>query len=416
LKDLVTTESTLQYFRVNHPVIIQTDASTVGLGAMLMQQGKPVCYASRSLTTSEKNYAPIELELLAIVYAMQKFDQYVFGNLDVTVHTDHQPLETIMKKSLLKAPKRLQSMLLALQRYPMKVVYKPGVEQVTADMLSRSPTDKAVSGLVDEQIFVVNQIQSFLSDMDHANPRQDLPVSEETYQMIQQETKADLELQILMELILNGWPRKLADVAEQAKPYFTYKDELAVMDGIIYRGHRLVVPTGSRTEILNKLHSSHQGTAATIRRARAAVFWPNMSSDIQQHTERCVTCAMDAPMQQKETLNSHDIPGKLWSKVGLDILTYKAKDYLILVDYLSDFFECERLSDLQPNAVIKACKKTFARYGIPNCIQSDNGPQFVSREFEKFSREWGFMHTTSSPGHQQSNGKAEAAVKIIKKS
>ena len=71
-----------------------------------MQDEKPVCYASRSLTDSEKNYAPIELELLAIVYAMQKFDQYVFGCKDLTVHTDHEPL---------KAPKRLQSMLLALQ-------------------------------------------------------------------------------------------------------------------------------------------------------------------------------------------------------------------------------------------------------------------------------------------------------------
>ena len=157
LKELATAEATLQYFQTNEPLIVQTDASTVGLGAVLLQHGKPVSYVSRSLTSSEQNYAPIELELLAIVHALQKFDQYVFGNPDVTIHTDHQPLESIMKKPLLKAPKRLQSMMLALQRYPIKVVYKPGVEQVTADLLSRSPTGKAVQGIRDEQIFQINQ-------------------------------------------------------------------------------------------------------------------------------------------------------------------------------------------------------------------------------------------------------------------
>lgn len=97
-------------------MIVQTDASSKGLEAMLIQDDKPVCYASRSLSESEKLYAPIELELLAIVFGMQKLNQYVFGNPNVTVHTDHGPLEPIFQKPLHKAPKRLQSMLLARQR------------------------------------------------------------------------------------------------------------------------------------------------------------------------------------------------------------------------------------------------------------------------------------------------------------
>ena len=195
LKEMVSAESTLQFYTMNEPVTVQTDASTVGLGAVLIQRNRPVCYALHSLTDSERNYALIELELLAIVFAMQRFDQYVFGNKNVTVHTDHQPLESIMKKSLLKAPKRLQSMMLALQRYPMTVTYKPGTEQVTADMLSRSPTDKAEKGVKDEQIFQVKQLQSFLSDLAISGPRQDLPVSENTYMMIRNDTKTDGEMQ-----------------------------------------------------------------------------------------------------------------------------------------------------------------------------------------------------------------------------
>ena len=123
MKTLITKSKSLKYFQVNQPVLVQTDASSEGLGAVLIQDNQLVSYTSRSLTDSEKRYAPIELELLAIVFGMQKFDQYVFGNQDVTVHTDHRPLETIFLKPLHAAPKRLQSMLLALQRYPMKIVY-----------------------------------------------------------------------------------------------------------------------------------------------------------------------------------------------------------------------------------------------------------------------------------------------------
>lgn len=412
LKELLTHEKTLKYFRVNYPIVVQTDASTGGLGAVLMQDGKPVCYASRSLTDSEQNYAPIELELLAIVYAMQKFDQYVFGCKDLTVHTDHEPLEPILKKSLLKAPKRLQSMLLALQRYPMSVKYRPGPLQVTADMLSRSPVDKSSPGVNEEQIF---QIQSFLSDLSISQPRLDLPVSESTYKSIQANTRDDDELKLIGQLIMDGWPLKASDLPEIARCYHSFRDELAVLDGILYKGPRIIVPKASRLDILKKLHVSHQGTAATLRRARGVVFWPQMSEDIRVYTEKCVKCAMDSPAQQKETLQNHDIPNKPWSKVGMDLLTYHNKHYLVIVDYFSDFFECEPITNLSSAGVIKVCKRTFARYGIPDVVQSDNGPQFASSDFTIFGQKWGFQHTTSSPGHQQSNGKAEAAVKIIKR-
>ena len=415
IKKLITATGALKYFDINKPVVVQTDASTDGLGAVLLQDNCPVGYGSRSLTQSEKNYAPIELELLAIVYGMQKFDQYVFGNPSVTVHTDHRPLEPIFQKPLNKAPKRLQSMLLALQRYPMEVVYKPGKEQVTADMLSRAPVEVAKDGAPGEQIFIVNQLKSFMSDLSPISMKRDLPVSEQTYNLIQQETRKDPTLNRLQAMILSGWPSKPDCVPEEIKVYHSFKDELAVLDGIVYRGSRLVVPKAARPEILRKLHCSHQGTIATIRRARSAVYWPKIAEDIREKTERCVACAVDSPAQQKETIKHHDIPGQPWIKVGMDILTHKNKDYLLLVDYYSDFFECEPLSGLQSRNVIKLCKKTFSRYGIPHQLHSDNGSQFTSAEFATFCKEWGFQHTTSSPGHQQSNGKAESAVKIIKR-
>jgi len=86
IKKLITKTSSLKYFNMNQPVVVQTDASLEGLRAVLLQEGQPVSYGSRSLTDNEKNYALIELGLLARVYGMQKYDPYVFGNPDVTTH------------------------------------------------------------------------------------------------------------------------------------------------------------------------------------------------------------------------------------------------------------------------------------------------------------------------------------------
>jgi hypothetical protein len=138
LKAILVNAETLQYFDSNKPVVVQTDASTAGIGATLMQDGKPVAYASRSLTECESKYVPLELECLAILFGTEKFDQYIFGHPDVTIHTDRQPLPTIFKKPVFKASRRIQSMMLSLQRYSdIHIVWKRGRDQITADMLSR---------------------------------------------------------------------------------------------------------------------------------------------------------------------------------------------------------------------------------------------------------------------------------------
>ena len=125
LKDMISQKQLLTFYDVRKPVVIQYDASTEGLGATLLQEGRPVVSISRSLTKSERNYVALELECLAVVFACQKFDQYIYGKR-VTVETDHKPLEVIIKKSLLAAPRRLQRMLLQLQWYDLNVVYVPG--------------------------------------------------------------------------------------------------------------------------------------------------------------------------------------------------------------------------------------------------------------------------------------------------
>ena len=120
VKRLTTMTPVLAYYDVNKETTIQCDASSTGLGATLLQEGKPVCFASRALTTSERNSAQIEKELLAILFGCERFDQYIYAK-HTTVESDHKPLEDITRKPMADVPKRLQRMLIRLQRYDIQL-------------------------------------------------------------------------------------------------------------------------------------------------------------------------------------------------------------------------------------------------------------------------------------------------------
>ena len=414
LKQMTSSETMLRYYDPNLPVVLQQ--SSVGLGAVLLQQGRPVAYASRALTDCERNYAPLELECLAIVFATKKFDQYVFGHPDVTIHTDHRPLEAILHRSLLRAPKRLQAMILSLQRYTLKVVYKPGTEQVIADMLSQSLSKDGGKGtLVREHVSQTEAQEEVLRRFNIPDPTSDKYVSDARHQAIRRDTPTDQTLKRVAEVITAGWPRSIDQLPQLVRPYWTWRDELTILDGILYKGTRIIIPKSLQRDVIDRLHSSHQGTAATLRRARNAVYWETMAEDIKRFTENCKACLKDTPEQCNETLRQHTIPDIQGSKIGLDIFTSKDAHYLVLVDYLTDFIDFEKLLNLSSESVIDICKRSFARFGILDIVQTDNGPQFTSREFDSFRIKWEFSHSTSSPYRAQSNGKAEDAVETAKR-
>ena len=138
IKTAISRAPVLRFYSLQDEVTLQCDASDTGLGAVLLQLQQPVSFASRALTQTETRYAQIEKELLAIVFACEKFDKYIFGRDVVNVETDHKPLEEIFKRSLCDAPAKLQRMLLRLQRYNLKVRYKKGPLMLIAVTLSRA--------------------------------------------------------------------------------------------------------------------------------------------------------------------------------------------------------------------------------------------------------------------------------------
>ncbi|MCG8627028.1 MAG: Ty3/Gypsy family RNase HI domain-containing protein [Proteobacteria bacterium] len=184
IKDLIakTASQPLRYYDRTKPVTVQADASQRGLGACLVQEGQPIAFASKSLTDTETRYANIERELLAIVFACQRFNTYVLGR-QFMVESDHKPLEMIHLKSLASAPPRLQRMLLQLQRYDMTIRYKPGKDMLLADALSRCPSQGSEEIKLDMRVDYVAFNKAWIAKLKEATS--DDPVTSTVYQLTQ---------------------------------------------------------------------------------------------------------------------------------------------------------------------------------------------------------------------------------------
>ena len=412
IKNIITRDPVLKYYDVNADVVVQVDSSCHGLGACLMQDGHPVAYASRALNETEKNYAQIEKEMLAIVYGLNKFERYTLGK-KTTVESDHKPLETIIKKDLGSAPKRLQRMMLQLQKYDFDVMYKRGQEMYVADTLSRAHGAETSEDREKEHVCPIEELSYDEVEIRSMNDIEDIPVSDKTTQLILKATIEDDDFQDMIQRIRNGWPDKKA-LPDQLRPYYSIREELSTKGGLVLRGARLVVPKSIRQTMKERVHSSHIGLQGCIRRAREAIYWPGMTQELENFISRCTTCMEYGKKQPKEELKSHDVPNRPWQNIACDMMEFKGRSYLVTVDTYSDFIECDRLSDKRANEVIRVLKSQMARHGIAEKVMTDNGQPFSSSEFRQFATNYEFKHQTSSPGYPQSNGKAESAVKILK--
>nr|XP_002738307.1 PREDICTED: uncharacterized protein K02A2.6-like [Saccoglossus kowalevskii] len=307
----------------------------------------------------------------------------------------------ILKKPLHSTPKRLQRMLLRLQQYEVNLLYHPGKQMYLADTLSRAY-------LLDEPL------DGLQTDIETVNMLDYLPIAEPRKDDIRQHTESDESLQMLSKVIQTGFPENKAQLTAQITPYFHIRDELSTQNGVIFKGERAVVPRSLRDDMLKRIHSSHIGIEGCLRRAKESLYWPNMSAEIKDYIAKCDVCQTVGTRQQKETLIPHEVPNRPWAKVGTDQFVLNGRDYLVTVDYYSNYWEIDYLPDTTAKTVISKLKAQFARHGIPDTCISDNGPQEVSEAFKKFSKDWGFEHITSSPRYPQSNGKVENAVKTVK--
>ena len=245
VKSLLTTSPLLKFFDVNKSITLQVDASQHGLGACLFQDDHPVAHASRALSEAECNYAQIEKELLAIVFACEKFYQYIYGQ-KVEVQSDHKPLEAIFDKPLSKVAPRLQRMRLRLQKYQLNVTYHPGKYMYVTDTLSRAYLDEPAATEEDSDVVVHSVVQ-------------DLPVSPEKRKQLQEATSQDDALQTLIKLQKDGWPLHKHHTPFEVRHYWNLRQDIFEADGLLVLGDKLIIPSSMRTEMLTKIHQGHFG-------------------------------------------------------------------------------------------------------------------------------------------------------------
>lgn len=401
LKETLIKRPVLRYYDPNKQVVLSVDASQHGLGCVLLQDNLPVAYGSKSLTKTECNYAQIEKEALAIAFGCSRFHQYIYGQT-INVETDHKPLQVIFKKPLNQCPIRLQRILLRLQQYDLRVNYKPGKELLIADALSRAHLEDEYEDfqkeIADHECFFIESI----------------PISKQKKGEFLKEIEVDEEMQLLKKIIEQGWPIEKALVPDLIKTYFTYKEEMNIVDGLIFKGQRLVIPKKLRKEMIEKVHYTHLGLEKCKNRAREILYWPTMNNEIENAIQNCKSCIKFKRANVKEPMIARDIPGGPWEVLGLDVFNYKDSEWLLVVDYYSKYIEVIKLENLMANTIIEKLKSIFARFGSPETIYSDNGTHFNNALFRRFADEWNFEFRTSSPRYPQSNGMVERHIGIVK--
>ena len=388
----------LRYYDRNKPVIMQCDASLKGLGAYILQDGKPIAFASKSLMDTETRYVNIEQELLAIIFGCEKFHTYLYGRSFV-VESDHKPLEMICLKNLISAPVRLQRMLLRLQQYDMVIMYWPGKVMLLADALSRLP-----SRANNSEIKLNLQVDA-ISFAAFSSSRLTKTATE---------TQKDPILLTVHQLALNGWPRVQRHVPRVACNYWDFRDELSIEGDLLMKGERIIIPTSCRDSILANLHKSHKGANWSLSLAKICVYWPGMEADVMDYIKRCVTCIDNAKMPV-ETLHPHEVPAGPWIKIGMDFFQDDSgQKFLIVADYFSKFPFIFPVTSTHHQKTLRYLWDLFLTEGVPSVVMTDNGLPFNGEEFKCFAREFNFKHQMSSPHFHQSNGFIEAMVKKVK--
>lgn len=401
LKNILSTSSNLGFFDVNDETKLYCDASPVGLGAILAQQDRQskenrvIAYASRSLSTTEKNYYQTEKEALSLVWAVEKFKYYLYG-IEFKLITDCKALEFLFSPKS-KPCARLERWILRLMSFNYKIVHKPGKQNI-ADSCSRLAIANG------NKIFDEDTEEYVYHVVDTTRP------ASLSIDVIKETSKSDPQLISLREALSTGIWRE--DIAM----YKPFELEICEFDNIMLRGTRLIPPVELREKMLEVAHEGHLGMSMMKRRLRVASWWPNMDKDVENFVKKCRNCLLVSVPNPPIPVLRRPLPSEPWEDLAVDFLGPLAgENVFVVVDYYSRYMEIEFMKEITTKKTVFALKAMIGRHGYPRTLTADNGPQFRSEEFKEFCIKEGIELNLTTPYWPQANGEVERQNRSLMK-
>ncbi|KAJ8403681.1 hypothetical protein AAFF_G00350070 [Aldrovandia affinis] len=210
----------------------------------------------------------------------------------------------------------------------------------------------------------------------------DPPLGGSITQLVQAASETDEEMLLLKDLHTGGWPDRRKSVPPRAQPYWSVRHSLYIDDGLVMVNKRIVVPKSLRAEVLQRLHTAHQGIQRSLAHARAIMYWPGLSNDVRAMVDSCSSCQEQLPSNQREPLLPHPVPDAPWQRIAADIFELQGRPFLLITDYYSKFPEVLQLPDKTAGSVIARFKAVFSRHGVPFTLIADHVP-FASAEMAR---------------------------------
>lgn len=403
LRNEIASDRVLVPFDPSLPVTLACDASPVGIAGVLSHiidgVERPIAFVSRSLSKAEANYSQIDREALAIVFAVDKFFNYLYGRKFKLI-TDNRPLTRIFHQNAKIPPMtagRLLRYAVFLSAFDYEIEHRKATDHQNVDYLSRAPSlilqstsKQGIESSIDEEVTllydqVINQISTLKL----------------TFEEIAKATAADPDLSMIKTKLLDGT---------------CINTEFSIQDGVIFKGMRTVIPAVLQKLVLEELHHTHIGVVKMKQLARQYCWWKSIDSDIEKLVKSCEQCALIKKSPAKAPTHAWDEPPNNFDRIHIDYAgEYLGFYYLIVVDAKSKWLEVKVLRNAPSStSTIQLLLDIFSTHGFPKIIVSDNATIFCSSEFQEFCHSNGIVQKFTAPGHPATNGLAERNVQTVK--
>jgi hypothetical protein len=455
--------------------LLQKECNCTDITPVCCSSGWSLVFAgSRFTSGAESRYSPVEGEALGVAWALEKSKHFTLGCPQLLIAVDHLPLLKVLgDRHLEDIPNpRLLNLKEKTLRYKFSLVHVPGSKNKSPDAASRYPTGKEdhleiasmttepirlskifLAGLRTqpgqedqdttlevEQLTTGMAMGSLASLSSHShnpcshshNPRSHFhnPCSHLTisvcsladnrqvisWDRLEAESARDSTTSTLVELINNGVPEDRTLWPDSTRDFFRLKSDLSTIGPVVLVGDRVVIPPSLQSEVLEVLHSAHQGTTGMTNRAVSSIYWPGMWADFTRKRAACSSCDKSAPSQPSAPPTPLSQPSYPFELICSDYFSLYGRKFLIAVDRYSGWLSVYDTGKTEgAKGLITALKTHFTTFGISMEVASDGGPEYTAHATKNFLKDWGVHHRQSSAYFPHSNQRAELGVKSAKR-